>query len=145
MAILKVQVNYDVTRGTTLVLGMVHGGFWGVWHFLPLWKSCMAPDLFQNTTYWSNRLMFTRLASLAHFCLIGFLLGLPNSHFMSKTSPFSRDSDCPKISLMAPEKAIRWPKMSRFGTKCELMHHVSAFWTLYTEFWDFLGYQKDFI
>ena len=35
------------------------GGVWGgldgvsftpVWHFLPVWKSCMAPDLVPNTT-----------------------------------------------------------------------------------------------
>ena len=109
-------MSYDVTRGTTLVVGMVHDGFWGVWgvnrgsggflggpawvcftpvwYFLPLWKSCTAPDLVPNTTYWSNWPMFTRLALLAHFWPIGALLGLPNSHFMSKTSPF-RDPNCP--------------------------------------------------
>ena len=38
--------------------------------------------------------MFTRLALPAHFWPIGALLGLPNSHFMSKTSPF-RDPNCP--------------------------------------------------
>ena len=61
-------MSCEVTRGTILVVGMVHDGFWGVlgvqggsggpdgvsftpvWHFLPVWKSCMAPDLVPNTT-----------------------------------------------------------------------------------------------
>ena len=54
-----------------------------------------------------------------HLWPIGTLLGPPNSHFMSKTNPF-RAPNCPKMTPKAPEKAIRWPKMSRFGTKCTI-------------------------
>ena len=74
-------MSYEVTRGTILVVGAVHNGFWGVggvqvvfggvWggpeegsftplgHFLLLWKSCTAPDFVPNTTLWSNWPMFT--------------------------------------------------------------------------------------
>ena len=31
---------------------------------MPLWKSCTAPDLIPNTTYWFNSLGFTRYATL---------------------------------------------------------------------------------
>ena len=65
-------MSCEVTRGTILIVGTVHDSFWGVWgaqgvsggglggpdgvsftpvwHFLPVWKSCMAPDLVPNTT-----------------------------------------------------------------------------------------------
>ena len=81
LGILRVLVSYEVTRGTILVVGAVHNGFWGVgvvqgrfgrvWggpeevcfnplgHFLLLWRSCTALDLVPKTTYWSNWLMFT--------------------------------------------------------------------------------------
>ena len=75
-------VGYKITRGITLIVGRVNdwvcGGFgegfrffcWCfggcrgvcltfVGHFLPVRKSCMAPDLVPNTTYWSNWPMFT--------------------------------------------------------------------------------------
>ena len=73
LGILIVLVNYEVTRGIILVVGRVTDGFWGgsrgfwgdlggsggvcftpIEHILPLWKSCMAPDLVPNTKYWSN-------------------------------------------------------------------------------------------
>ena len=62
LGILRVLVSYEVTRGTILVVGTVYDGFggvWGgpdgvsftpVWHFLPFWNSCTAPDLVPNTT-----------------------------------------------------------------------------------------------
>ena len=81
LGILRVLVSYKVTRGTILVVGAVHNGFWlvgggssGVWgglggsrggQFYPfgslflLWKSCTTPDFVPNTTLWSNWPMFT--------------------------------------------------------------------------------------
>ena len=66
---LGVLVNYKIARGIKLAVGRVNNwvwrGFEGVLvgvggstrvcltplkHFWPLWKPCMAPDLFTNTT-----------------------------------------------------------------------------------------------
>ena len=55
---------------------------------------------------------------------------------MSKTNPF-RAPNCPKISLLAPEKVIRWPKVASFGTKLVMwvvttnrMHFGLNIWNL---------------
>ena len=103
-------VSCEVTRGTILIVGTVHDGFWGVWwvqggsggvwggpdrvfftpvwHFLPVWKSCMAPDLVPNTTLWSNWPMLTRLVSLTHFWPFGALLGAPKGPFYEHMKSF---------------------------------------------------------
>ena len=44
-------------------------------------------------------------------------------HTMSTRKPFEAPN-CPKISLLASEKVMRWPKITRFGTKCKIMRHV---------------------
>ena len=45
---------WGVLRGVWGVLGGLCGSrgvcLTPIWHFLPLWKSCMAPDLVPNTT-----------------------------------------------------------------------------------------------
>ena len=51
---------------------------------------------------------------------------------MSKTNPV-RAPNCPKISILAPEKVILWPKIYIFGTKCKIIPHV-VIKTLYMEF-----------
>ena len=72
LGVLRAIISYKVTRGIPLIVGRVTKGFWGVWgrhrsfwgafegpggahstperHFLPLWRSCTAPDLVPNTT-----------------------------------------------------------------------------------------------
>ena len=66
-----VLASYEIARGIKLTLGRVNNWVWGgfegvlvglggskrvcltpIGHFLPLWKPCMAPDLFTNTTKW---------------------------------------------------------------------------------------------
>ena len=67
---------------------------------------------------------------------------------MSKLIPFVAPNSH-KSSLLAPEKIIIWPKLTRFGPKCQMMLHLgghqrcSAFWTFYMEFRPFEGFQMD--
>ena len=69
-------------------------------------------------------------------------------NFMSKLIPFVAPNSH-KSSLLSPEKIIIWPKITRFGPKCQMMLHLgghqkcSAFWTLYMEFRPFEGFQMD--
>ena len=62
------MIGFGVGLGRVLgffvgVLGGVEGSAFKVktfvGHFLPVRKSCMAPDLVPTTTYWSNWPMFT--------------------------------------------------------------------------------------
>ena len=77
----------------------VHGGLEGVKgvrgglldpfrSFLPLWKSCTAPDLVPNTTLWCNWPMFTGQVSLTHFLHIGVFLGASKRPLYEQTKSF---------------------------------------------------------
>ena len=69
-------------------------------------------------------------------------------NFMSKLIPFVAPNSH-KSGLLAPEEIIIWPKIIKFGPKCQMMLHLgghqrcNAFWTLFMEFWPFEGFQMD--
>ena len=69
-------------------------------------------------------------------------------NFMSKLIPIVAPNSH-KSSLLAPEEVIIWPKIIKFGPKCQMMLHLgghqrcNAFWTLGMEFWLFEGFQMD--
>ena len=129
--ILKVLVSYEVTRVIILVVGTVHDGFWvglggsrGVWGVqrgstLSLWGTFCPSGSVYGTRFGSKHYIIVKLAYVYWVGITDPFLahcGPFRGSQMSKTNPY-RAPNCPKISLLAPKKVIRWPKVTSFGTK----------------------------
>ena len=94
------------------------GGSRGVYstpvrHFLPLWKSCTAPDLVPNTILWSNWTSFSDQASLTQFWTFGAPLGAPKRPFYEQIKPFWTPKYC-RICHFGPLKDDQMAQMNRF-------------------------------
>ena len=116
------MIGFGVIWGCFEVfLGVFWGGLEGsksvcwttIGHFLPLWKSCLAPDLVPNTTYWCNWPMLTGLALLTHFRTLGAPLGVPKAPLYEQIMPFCQSFEAqngPKSGLLAPERSSDCPE-----------------------------------
>ena len=84
LGILGLLVSYEVTRGTILVVGTVHDGFWGVWG--GLLYPCMALfallEVLYGTRFGSKHY---RMFKLANICWGGI-----TDPFLAHCGPFSK-------------------------------------------------------
>ena len=58
-----------------------------IWHFVPPWKSCMAPDMVPNTTWWSNWPILKGQASLTYFQTFEVIVGAPKGPVYKQIKP----------------------------------------------------------
>ena len=116
------------------------------------------PTLLREGHFWPSGCLYgTRCDSKVNilarhswpiFGPLGPLWWPQKGNFMSKLIPFVAPNSH-KSSLLALEEIIIWPKIIKFGPKCQMMLHLgghqrcNAFWTLYMEFWPFEGFQMD--